>query len=80
MHVCMFMTKVISLSDDAYSELKKLKKEGESFSDVVLKVTGKERKPLSAFLGKWPVPGELDRIEKELKRERKKAKMRDVEF
>jgi len=76
----MFMTKVISLSDDAYSELKKLKKEGESFSDVVLKVTGKERKPLSAFLGKWPVPGELDRIEKELKRERKKAKMRDVEF
>lgn len=74
------MTKVISISDEAYNELKKLKKEGDSFSDVVMKMARKERKPLSAFLGMWPVPGELDRIEKELKKERKKAKMRDVEF
>lgn len=74
------MTKVISLSDEAYDELKRLKKEGESFSEVVMKIARKERKPLSAFLGRWPVPGELDRIEKELKKERKNAKMRDVEF
>ncbi len=76
----MHMTKVISLSDEAYDELKRLKKEGESFSEVVMKIARKERKPLSAFLGRWPVPGELDRIEKELKKERKNAKMRDVEF
>ena len=80
MHVCMFMTKVISLSDEAYSELKKLKKEGESFSDVVIKVTRKERKPLSAYLGKWSDPKDLDRIKKELESERKRAKTRDVEF
>ena len=33
-------TKNISLDEDAYNRLKKLKDEGESFSDVVKKVTG----------------------------------------
>ena len=74
------MTKVISLSDDAYNELKKLKKENESFSNVVMNMAKRERKPLSAFLGKWPDPKELDRIKKELEKERKRAKTRDVEF
>lgn len=74
------MTRVISLSDEAYDELKKLKKEGESFSDVVIKITVTEKKPLTDFFGKWPVKGELDRIEKELKQERKKARMRSVGF
>lgn len=74
------MTRVISLSDEAYNELKKLKKEGESFSEVVIKITGREKKPLTDFFGKWPEPKELDMIEKELEKERKKAKMRDVEF
>ncbi len=80
MHVYMHMTRVISLSDEAYDELKKLKKEGDSFSDVVLKVTRKEKKPLTEFFGKWPEPKELNRIEKELEEERKRAKTRDVEF
>ena len=74
------MTKVISLSDEAYDELKKLKKGDESFSDVVIKVVRKEKKPLTDFFGKWPEPKELDRIEKELVRERKRAKMRDADF
>ncbi len=74
------MTRVISLSDEAYDELKKLKKEGESFSDVVIKMTVTEKKPLTDFFGKWPVKGELDRIEKELKQERKKARMRSAGF
>ncbi|MBI2970962.1 MAG: antitoxin VapB family protein [Candidatus Aenigmarchaeota archaeon] len=74
------MTRVISLSDNAYEELKRLKKGGESFSDVIIKITAKERKPLTAFFGKWPDPKELNRIEKDLDKERKKAKLRDVEF
>ena len=74
------MTKVISLSDEAYEELKKFKKAGESFSRVVIKMTKKEKKPLSEFFGKWPEPKELDKIEKELKKERKKARPREVEF
>ncbi len=79
MHIYI-MTRVISLSDVAYDELKKLKKEGESFSDVVIKITVMEKKPLTDFFGKWPVKGELDRIEKELEREKKKSKMRNVDF
>ncbi|XGI82775.1 antitoxin VapB family protein [Halorutilales archaeon Cl-col2-1] len=34
-------TKTISLSDDAYEKLKAEKKEGESFSDVVRRLTSK---------------------------------------
>lgn len=34
-------TKTISLSEDAYERLKRLKGEGESFSDVVRRITGK---------------------------------------
>ena len=75
------MTKVISLSDDAYAELKKLKEEGESFSDVVLGLTKKEKKPLSYFFGKWSGPKEeLDAMLKDIEETRKKTKMRDVEF
>ena len=75
------MTKVISLSDDAYRELGKLKKDGDSFSDVVLELTKKEKKPLSFFFGKWPGPKEeLDQLEKDIKKMHKKTKMRDVEF
>ena len=75
------MTKVISLSDDAYEDLSKLKKEGESFSDVVIRLSKKEKKPLIEFFGKWAGPKEeLDQIEKEIYETRKKAKMRDVEF
>lgn len=33
-------TKTISLADDAYEKLKRLKREGESFSDVVRRLTG----------------------------------------
>lgn len=34
------MTKTIGLSDDAYDRLAALKQEGESFSDVVRRLTG----------------------------------------
>jgi predicted CopG family antitoxin len=48
------MTKVISLSNESYQTLKQLKKSGESFSDVVLRVAGeRKKKPLLEFSGKW---------------------------
>lgn len=34
-------TKTVNLSEDAYTRLKNLKEEGESFSDVVNRLTGK---------------------------------------
>jgi predicted CopG family antitoxin len=74
------MTKVISLSDDAYNELAKLKKNGESFSKIVLELTKKEKKPLSYFFGKWSDKESLNEIEKEIKESRKKFKLKDVGF
>jgi predicted CopG family antitoxin len=48
------MTKVISLSEEAYKALKRLKGEGESFSDVVMRVTKTaEPRSLLGFAGRW---------------------------
>ena len=76
------MTKVISLSETAYAEMKAMKQGDESFSDVVHRIAEKTRKkPLMAFFGKWPGPAEeLDRIEKILERDRKRFKLREVHF
>ncbi|MFH0896457.1 MAG: antitoxin VapB family protein [Candidatus Bathyarchaeota archaeon] len=48
------MTEVISLSEDAYKALKRLKRRGESFSDVVMKMAkNAEPKSLLEFAGGW---------------------------
>lgn len=36
----LYMTKMVQLSDDAYRRLRSRKKEGESFSDVVVRLAG----------------------------------------
>ena len=74
------MTKVISLSDEAYKRLYDLKVGKESFSDVVLKVTEKEvKKPLTDYAGCWKgSKDELDKIAKVLREEREETKFRDV--
>lgn len=74
MHI--FMTKVISLSDKAYDTLKMLKRGKESFSDVVLKVTKKEKKPLLEFAGKWKNMDEMDKIFSNILERRHKKKWR----
>ncbi len=58
------MTKVISISDDAYACLTKLKEKGESFTDVVIDLAAKEMtKPLSSFAGRGgPTWGENYRM------------------
>lgn len=45
-------TTTISLTEDAYENLKALKREGESFSDVVLRLTGGQRDKMKGF-GAW---------------------------
>ena len=76
------MTKIISISDQAYEELKKIKAEDESFTKVILRVAEKEkRKPLMAFFGKWPGPKEeLGLIQKDIQEGRKRFKTRDIRF
>ncbi len=44
------MVKSVRLSDNAYNNLKALKEEGESFSDVVKRLTAAEKKePIEVF-------------------------------
>jgi predicted CopG family antitoxin len=46
--------KTISLSDEAYEKLASLKRKGESFTDVILRLCSKTpRKPLASFAGSW---------------------------
>ncbi len=44
-------TKNIAITDDAYNLLKKRKKENESFSDVIRRITKKEN--IMKFAGAW---------------------------
>ena len=76
------MTKVISLSNTAYAEIKSLKKGDESFSDVVMKLVGGARqRPLMDFFGVWPgMKEEAFDIKKTLEKQRKQFKTRGVTF
>ncbi len=61
------MTKVISLSDDAYAELAALKMPNESFSEVVRKVTKEAKKRrLMGLAGAWKDAPEMDSIFKKI--------------
>ncbi|BAJ50416.1 hypothetical protein CSUB_C0556 [Candidatus Caldarchaeum subterraneum] len=72
------MTKVISLSDEAYAALKRIKREGESFSDVVLRLVGQAKyRPLSEFAGRW-AGDDIDKVFEEILRERERAESREV--
>ncbi|MBI4016314.1 MAG: antitoxin VapB family protein [Candidatus Aenigmarchaeota archaeon] len=74
------MTKVISLSDAAYEEMKACKESYESFSDVVIRLIGKSRqRPLADFFGKWPgTSEEIQMIKKTLAEDRKHFKIKNV--
>lgn len=76
------MTKVISISDDAYDGLKEVKSENESFSRVILRIIEKEkRKTVLDFFGKWPGPkNELDHLKKDLDNSRKNFKLSNLKF
>ena len=74
------MTKVISLSEEAYQTLKKLKRSGESFSDVIMRIVkGMEAKPLTDFSGKWK-GNDIDRVFKNILSERKITKTRELQI
>ncbi len=74
------MTKVISLSNEAYTELKKRKGVGESFSDVVIRMTrGRQTGSLLEFKGAW-VGADLEKVEKILKRDREASRGRGFEL
>lgn len=74
------MTKVISLSNEAYQTLKDSKKPGESFSDVVLRVVKtKKKKSLLEFSGKW-AGNDIDEVFAQIKKDREQSASRQVDL
>jgi predicted CopG family antitoxin len=74
------MTKVISLSEKAYETLKSMKKPGESFSDVVIRVGSKEKKKsILEFAGTWK-GDDADEILVQIMKDRERAKSREFEM
>ena len=76
------MVKPVSLSNQAYEVLSGIKKEDESFSDVILRLSFKHKRGnLMKFFGKWPGDkNDLDRIKRMIENDRKKLKLREVNF
>ncbi len=74
------MTKVISLSDRAYEIISKLKGKGESFSDVILRLTKKKlKKPLTSYAGKWR-GDDIEHVFKKVLADREEGESREVKF
>lgn len=72
------LTKVISLSEEAYTELKKRKAAGESFSDVVLKMAkGKRTESIMKLAGSWK-GDDADKVMAEIMRQRRSVKSREL--
>ncbi|MBI3334790.1 antitoxin VapB family protein, partial [Candidatus Pacearchaeota archaeon] len=64
------MTKVISISDEAYEALKKLKAE-RSFSEIIIEVVGEKKKDLfMEAIGSWS-KGTADKVKKMVYEDRK---------
>ena len=74
------MVKVISLSDAAYEKLKGKKAGGKSFSDVVLELVDKKKKPLSDLFGVLKDDKESIKIFENVIKERRKIKLRPAKF
>lgn len=66
-------TKTVSLRESAYRKLKSLKREGESFSDVVERISKERKQDLKQFSGAFPEIGE---VEDRLRKEREEFEMR----
>jgi len=65
-------TKTVSLRETAYERLKNLKREGESFSDVVERIASRES--LEDLEGSFPEIGE---VKEELEKRREKFETRN---
>jgi predicted CopG family antitoxin len=74
------MTKVIFLSNEAYQTLKESKKPGESFSDVVLRITKKKKKKsLLEFSGKW-VGDDANKVLAQIMKDRERSACEKVDL
>ena len=89
MHICIWvdeMVKVISLSEEAYSELKKIK-DNDSFSETILKIIKDRKNKGTDYEGFAKLAGafkedkeEWETIKKEIYEHRKKTKVSEWSF
>jgi predicted CopG family antitoxin len=80
MYICFIMTKVVSLSKKAYQTLKDLKRSNESFSDVVLRIAGREpKRSIAVFAGKWS-GNDIDEVFSQVVKVRENSKSREIEI
>ena len=57
-------TKSLTITDEAYDRLKEYKKEGESFTDTILRLTGDQRDIMQGFGAMKDVEGFRAAVEK----------------
>ncbi|MEY7850467.1 antitoxin VapB family protein [Natrarchaeobius sp. A-rgal3] len=55
-------TKTITVTEEAYDRLKEHKREGESFTETILRITGENRNVMKGF-GSWENTGLRDEVE-----------------
>lgn len=83
MHACIYylMPRIVSLSEDAYEALQRLKRSGDSFSDVVLRVAERERlQRLDELMGSWKMSEpEYGEFMKDLYERRRQSRPRRAE-
>lgn len=69
-------TKTISIRDDTYDLLKNIKREGESFSDVIDRLLKKEKGNLSDYFGALEEDEILKGLEEDSRRIRELSRLR----
>ncbi len=79
MHTQIIMaTKTISIREDVYDILASLKKENESFSDVIWKLTKKRKPNLRDYFGVLKDSKAIIEIEEDVKKMRESARLRTI--
>lgn len=83
MHIHMHMAKNVALSEKAYSEMLKIKKSGESFSEVVLRLMrNREKADWRDSIGALKNDKDAERIYKNIlaERHKKPARLRRLKW
>ncbi len=73
--------KTLTISEEAYAALARLKKHGESFTDVILRVAAKARKgTLLDYIRSMPPDEEFAKTLEEVVKDRERMHVRSVPF